>query len=233
MLTVVPSDKRRFSNFGWLQTYWLFSFSDYYDPANNNWGLLRVFNDDVVQPDKGFPMHPHEEMEIVTIVLAGQITHEDSLGNRTTIRAGEVQRMSAGTGLRHSEYNLAQEPCHFYQIWLNPRALKQSPAYEQKLFEPAEWQGRLFAVASGQDRRGVIKLNSDATIYRCQLQGGQGIELNDVLERLVFVYLTSGEVKLNGVKLRAGDQARISRKMAIEFAAVGSSDLVVIETGPV
>ena len=120
MIEIVKAGARHLSDFGWLKTYWLFSFSDYYDPRNIQFGALRVFNDDVVQPGTGFPTHPHEEMEIVTIVLDGEMTHQDSMGNKTVIRTGDVQRMSAGTGLTHSEYNLADRPVHFYQIWIFP-----------------------------------------------------------------------------------------------------------------
>ena len=120
MIEVTKANERHLSNFGWLKTYWLFSFSSYFDPHNIQFGALRVFNDDVVEPGTGFPTHPHEEMEIITIVINGEMTHEDSMGNKTIIRAGDVQRMSAGTGLTHSEFNLADEPVHFYQIWIYP-----------------------------------------------------------------------------------------------------------------
>ncbi len=121
MIDIIKADQRHFSDFGWLQTYWLFSFSSYFDPQNIRFGSLRVFNDDVVNPGTGFPTHPHEEMEIITIVLEGEMTHQDSMGNKTVIKAGDVQRMSAGTGLTHSEYNLAEKPVHFYQIWISAR----------------------------------------------------------------------------------------------------------------
>ncbi|OQW95695.1 MAG: hypothetical protein BWK77_07025 [Verrucomicrobia bacterium A1] len=118
MTQVIRAAQRHFSDFGWLKTFWLFSFSDYYDPENVQFGTLRVFNDDVVAPGTGFPAHPHQEMEIITVVLEGEMTHEDSMGNQAVIRAGDVQRMSAGTGLTHSEFNLADKPVHFYQVWV-------------------------------------------------------------------------------------------------------------------
>jgi redox-sensitive bicupin YhaK (pirin superfamily) len=135
MIHVVREHQRYFSDFGWLKTYWLFSFSRYYDPANIQFGALRVFNDDVVEPGTGFPTHPHEEMEIITIPLNGELTHEDSMGNKTVIRGGEVQRMSAGTGLTHSEFNLGNEPCHFYQIWIYPDVKGLEPTYDQREFD--------------------------------------------------------------------------------------------------
>ena len=120
MFRIIKAADRHFNDFGWLQTYWLFSFSDYYDPKNANHGALRVFNDDVVQPNTGFATHPHEEMEIVSIILSGEMTHADTMGNSTIIRAGDIQRMTAGTGLRHSEWNHGPDPVHFFQIWIKP-----------------------------------------------------------------------------------------------------------------
>lgn len=129
MIKIIPKGKRHFSDFGWLKTYWLFSFSDYFDPDNTRFGALRVFNDDIVAPGTGFPTHPHREMEIITIVLEGEITHKDSMGNKMVIRAGDVQRMSAGTGIIHSEFNLGDEPVHFYQIWIYPDEAELQPGY--------------------------------------------------------------------------------------------------------
>jgi len=130
MIHVIRADERHFTDFGWLKTYWLFSFSEYYDPTNIQFGALRVFNDDVVAPHTGFGTHPHEEMEIITIVLDGEVTHEDSLGTKAVMRAGDVQRMSAGTGIQHSEFNLGEAPVHFYQFWLYPDICGLAPSYD-------------------------------------------------------------------------------------------------------
>src|SRR5210317_1860784 len=147
MIEIIKADERHFSDFGWLKTYWLFSFSNYFDPHNIQFGALRVFNDDVVEPGTGFPTHPHEEMEIVTVVLDGEITHEDSMGNKSVIRKGDVQRMSAGTGLTHSEFNLADKPVHFYQIWILPDQRGLSPSYDQKRFDTGLVKNRVYPVA--------------------------------------------------------------------------------------
>jgi redox-sensitive bicupin YhaK (pirin superfamily) len=148
MIQVIRASERHFTDYNWLQTYWLFSFADYYDPDNIQFGALRVVNDDVVQPHKGFGTHPHEEMEIITIVLEGEVTHADSLGTKAVIRAGDVQRMSAGTGIRHSEFNLGDVPAHFYQIWLYPDTRGVEPGYGQQSFAAADRTNRLLPVAS-------------------------------------------------------------------------------------
>src|SRR5512139_2308538 len=169
MIQIIPADKRHFSDFGWLKTYWLFSFSNYYDPSNIQFGALRVFNDDVVAPGAGFPTHPHEEMEIVTIPLQGEMTHEDSMGNKGVIKANDVQRMSAGTGLTHSEFNLADKPVHFYQIWIFPDSKGLNPTYDQRSFSPVTFRNRLVPVASGQGIPETVTFHTDATIYRSEL----------------------------------------------------------------
>lgn len=173
MIDIIKADQRHFSDFGWLQTYWLFSFSDYYDPHNIQFGALRVFNDDVVAPETGFPTHPHEEMEIVTLVLEGEMTHQDSMGNKTVIKAGDVQRMSAGTGLTHSEFNLTDKPVHFHQIWIYPDTKGLAPSYDQESFDAEAWANRLLAVASGQGIDGAVTFHTDATIYRCSMDKGR------------------------------------------------------------
>src|SRR5210317_1297551 len=162
MIEIIKADERHFSDFGWLKTYWLFSFSNYFDPHNIQFGALRVFNDDVVEPGTGFPTHPHEEMEIITIVLDGEMTHEDSMGNKAVIRAGDVQRMSAGTGLTHSEFNLAEQPVHFYQVWLLPDKKNLEPSYDQKSFTFNEWQNTLLPIASGQGVENTVSFHTNA-----------------------------------------------------------------------
>src|SRR5512137_605268 len=172
MFDVIRASHRHHSDFGWLKTYWLFSFSNYFDPRNIQFGALRVFNDDVVEPGTGFPTHPHEEMEIITTVLDGEMTHQDSMGNRTVIKAGDVQRMSAGTGLTHSEFNLAAAPVHFYQIWIFPDTKGLNPTYDQRTFSSAIFTNRLVPVASGRGIRDTVTFHTDATIYRSELKAG-------------------------------------------------------------
>ncbi len=228
-IQIIKADTRHFSDFGWLKTYWLFSFSSYFDPHNIQFGALRVFNDDIVQPDTGFPTHPHEEMEIITIVLEGEMTHEDSMGNRTVIRAGDVQRMSAGTGLTHSEFNLAPNPVHFYQIWIFPDKAELSPTYDQKSFRPSEWQNRLFPVASGQNLPGTVTFHTDATIYRCELDKGNEVSLTDTAGRRIFVYLTKGHLSANGNMVASKDQARIDIDEPLILKTDDQADFILID----
>jgi redox-sensitive bicupin YhaK (pirin superfamily) len=228
-MNIIPANKRHFTDMGWLQTYWLFSFSNYYDPANMGHGKLRVFNDDVVKPGTGFPTHPHEEMEIVTIVLQGEISHKDSMGNGGVIRAGEVQRMSAGTGLTHSEYNEADEDLHFYQIWILPDEAHLVPSYEQKEFSEANFRNVLFPLASGQGKDGAVSFHTDATIYRSQLEAGRQLAHNTSPDRKLFVYLTSGTLQVNGEPLSARDQARLEGVERLALAADQDADFILVD----
>lgn len=212
-----------------MKTYWLFSFSDYFDPHNIQFGALRVFNDDVVQPGIGFPTHPHKEMEIVTIVLEGQMTHEDSMGNKTVIKAGDVQRMSAGTGLTHSEFNLADRPVHFYQIWIFPDESGLKPTYDQKRFEAREWRNRFLAVASGQGIDGAVTFHTDATIYRCSLEAGKEAAHEATAGRRIFIYLTEGQITANGETLKSKDQARIDTDDLLVLKAQHQAELILID----
>lgn len=229
MIKIIKAKDRHFSDYGWLKTYWLFSFSDYYDPANIQFGALRVFNDDVVEPEGGFPTHPHREMEIITVVLDGEMTHEDSMGNKTVIRPGDVQRMSAGTGLTHSEFNLAKKPVHFYQIWILPDETGLKPTYDQKTFSPADWRNRLLPVASGQGVKGAVTLHTDATIYRCALDKGKEVSLGKTAGRRLFIYLTDGRILVNGESLAAKDQARIDMDDPLVIQAADDSQLILID----
>ena len=229
MIEVVKADRRHFSDVGWLQSYWLFSFSDYHDPANVSWGSLRVFNDDVVAPGTGFPMHPHRDMEIVTLVLRGEITHRDSLGNRALIGAGDVQRMSAGAGLTHSEHNLGAEPCHLYQIWIFPQRKGLTPSYDQRTFDPDDWRNRLHPVASGRGDAGAVILNADAVIHRCDLEAGRVVTHEAAAGRRRFVYVQEGRLLVDGRELDANDQARIGVAGALDIEARERADFVLIE----
>lgn len=229
MIRVIRAQDRTFSDFDWLQTYWLFSFAEYYDPANVQFGALRVFNDDVVQPGTGFPTHPHREMEIITIPLSGEITHADSMGNRTVIQAGDVQRMSAGTGLTHSEFNLGEEPVHFYQIWIFPDERGLKPTYDQRRFDLKMWQNRLHPVASGQGLKEVVTFHTDATIYRTTLDSGKTVEHGTDETRRNFVYVTEGQVKLNEVSLSTGDQGRVDEVSSLVLMAQAPTSLILID----
>lgn len=228
-MQIIPADKRHFTDMGWLQTYWLFSFSNYFDPGNMGHGKLRVFNDDVVRPGTGFPTHPHDEMEIITIVLKGEISHRDSMGNGGVIRAGEVQRMSAGTGVTHSEYNDANRDLHFYQVWILPDQPGLTPSYEQKKFTESEFKNVLFPLASGQNKPGAVTFHTDATIYRSRLEAGRQLEHAARPERRLFVYLTAGGLRVNGKLLGPKDQARLDGIETLELGADRDADFILID----
>ncbi|HUT30948.1 MAG TPA: pirin family protein [Sedimentisphaerales bacterium] len=229
MVRIIRANERHFSDFGWLQTYWLFSFSDYYDPNNIQFGGLRVFNDDVVQPGTGFPTHPHQEMEIVTIVLEGEITHADSMGNKAVIKAGDVQRMSAGTGLTHSEFNLADAPVHFYQIWIYPDEKGLRPTYDQRHFNPASWKNKLLPVASGQGIGEAVTFHTDATIYRGDLGKGAEVRFETSDDRRIFVYVTDGQLQVNKEPLKSKDQARIDPEGSIHLKALSDAQVILMD----
>ena len=229
MVDIIRAKQRHFSDFGWLKTYWLFSFSSYFDPHNIQFGALRVFNDDVVEPGTGFPTHPHEEMEIVTIVLDGAMTHEDSMGNKALIRAGDVQRMSAGTGLTHSEFNLEEGPVHFCQIWIFPDKSGLQPTYDQKTYEPSDWKNRLFPVASGQGIRGSVTFHTDATIYRAAFDPEHTVTFDNAKGRRLFIYLTSGSLDVNDQTLQEKDQARADVDAPLVLHARKKSEFIMID----
>ena len=228
-MKIIKAADRHFSDFGWLQTYWLFSFSNYYDPHNVQLGALRVFNDDIVKPEGGFATHPHEEMEIITIVLQGEITHEDSMGNKAVIKAGDVQRMSAGTGLTHSEYNLAKKAVSFYQIWILPDTAGLEPTYAQKTYDAKQWKNTLLPVASGQDIPGAVSFHTDATIYRCQLGVGKEVVHDSADGRCVFLYLTEGSLLVNGQEVSARDQVRVEKAETLVIKAQDLADFMLID----
>lgn len=214
---------------GWLQTYWLFSFSEYFDPKNINHGSLRVFNDDIVQPHTGFGTHPHEEMEIVSIVLHGEMTHKDTMGNKIVIKQHDVQRMTAGTGLQHSEWNEADEPVGFFQIWILPDQKGLEPSYAQKNFEPKHWRNRLALLASHQPEKEGVQLNSDALIYRAELEKSRQVSYSASKDRALFLYVVEGQLAVNGMKALSRDQVRIEREDQLQIEAQQDVDFILID----
>lgn len=230
MVQVIRSADRHHLDAGWLSTHWHFSFSDYYDPKNISFGPLRVFNDDVIQPATGFPAHPHKEMEIVTYVIDGTLEHTDSMGNKGQIKPGEIQRMSAGTGLRHSEYNASKtDPLHLVQLWIIPAKSRLTPSWEQKQFSIEARSGKLLpiAVPEGQQVDGAVSIHQDATIYTSLLSDGQTAKLPLDAGRRAYIFVVNGELKLeaqNGSKnakpvtLSAGDQARVTDANALTLS---------------
>ena len=220
MIKIIPAEARHFEDSGWLKSYMLFSFSNYYDPDNVQFVSLRAFNDDTVQPGRGFSIHPHSEMEIISVVLEGEITHEDNMGNRGTLGKGEVQHVTAGTGILHSEINRGKEPLHFYQIWILPSRSGLEPSYSQKKFEDSEWRNKLLPLVSGKGFENTLKMNADATVYRSSLEKGNIIHFNMQNNRRTFIYVSAGELFVNGQRIGKGYQARIDFEQTVHMESV-------------
>lgn len=228
MIKHIPASERHFSDFKWLKTYWLFSFSNYYDPNNMQFGTMRVFNDDVIAPHSGFPDHPHDNMEIVTIVLSGTIIHTDSMDNQGTVTAGEVQRMSAGNGIVHSEMNKHDEPVHLYQLWFMPDEdlhNKLESGYEQKKIVT---KGKLVPLVSNT-QKGALGIGADVEISQLNLKKTESLTVEPRVDYGIFLYLTEGELEVNGTVLNAGDQARITREQIVTLQAAKNSSGMIIQ----
>ncbi len=222
MITVRKAEERGHFDHGWLDTSHTFSFADYADPAHMGFRALRVINEDRVKPGQGFGTHGHRDMEILSYVLEGVLAHKDSTGGGGTLRPGEVQRMSAGTGVRHSEFNGSrQEPVHFIQIWLLPDREGHAPSYEQKAFPDAAKRGRLQLLASPDGRDGSLTIHQGASVYATLL--GEGERVTHALEpgRHAWVQVARGEVDLGGTRLEAGDGAAISGERTLMLAGKG------------
>ena len=225
MIQTIRSDERYHAETDWLNTHWHFSFDHYHDPENMNFGPLRVFNDDVVAPAGGFPFHSHREMEIITYVIKGALEHRDDMGNIGVIRPGDIQRMSAGTGVRHSEYNPSKkEPVHLLQLWIMPSVQHLKPSWEQKSFSLPERSGKLLpiAVPVGSKANGSVQIHQDAKIYTSLLGPGESTTHQLAHGRRAYVFVIGGKLKLNGETLSPGDQARITSERELQLA--GASD---------
>ncbi len=234
MIQVIRSKDRYHFETDWLSTYWHFSFDHYYDPANVQFGALRVFNDDVIRPGGGFPLHGHKEMEIVTYVIEGELEHRDSMGNVGRIGPGEVQRMSAGTGVRHSEYNASKEkPVRLVQLWVLPAVKGLEPSWEQKKFTREERAGKLLPVAipaEKADGKGAVRIHQDATIYASVLRLGNSVTHALGKGRRAYLFVVNGELELNGETLNGGDQARITEESKLALAArSGDVELLLLD----
>jgi redox-sensitive bicupin YhaK (pirin superfamily) len=217
MITIRKRDERGHFDHGWLNTYHTFSFADYYDPEFMGFRTLRVINEDRVTPDTGFGTHAHRDMEIISYVLEGELAHLDSMGNGSIIRPGEVQRMSAGTGVTHSEKNPASEPVHFYQIWILPEQRGITPSYEQKRFDDEERRGKLRIVASPDGAEGSVTIHQDVRLYTALLNDGP-VTYEFAPNRYGWLQVAGGEVEIGGEKLKAGDGAAISGEKSISVS---------------
>ena len=230
MIEIRRSQERGHANHGWLDTHYSFSFADYYDPRFMGLRSLRVINDDRVAPGRGFPTHGHRDMEIVTYVLEGALQHRDSLGNGSVIRPGDVQRMSAGTGVSHSEFNPSRgEVLHLLQIWILPERNGITPGYEQKTFTDAEKRGKLRLVASPDGRSGSVTIHQDTEIYASVLGAGDRATHELRPSRHSWVQVASGKVQLNGKALEDGDGAAISSEPKVELAGVEEAEILLFD----
>ena len=230
MLTLRKSQDRGFADHGWLKSHHSFSFADYFDPAHMGVGNLRVINEDRIAPGTGFGTHSHRDMEIVSYVLDGALGHKDSIGNGATIVPGEVQRMSAGTGIAHSEYNhAADKTTHFLQIWLLPNQQGITPGYEQKFFADAEKRGRLRLVASPDGRDGSVTIHADASMYAGLFDGAERAELAPDPKRLAYVHLVRGEAIVNGERLKAGDAVKLDGEPRLVIEQGRGAEVIVFD----
>ena len=230
MITVRKRDERGKAELGWLSSRHSFSFDGYYDPRHMGFSDLRVINEDHVQPAKGFSSHPHRDMEIITYVLEGALKHKDSIGTGSVIRPGEVQRMSAGTGIVHSEFNhSSEEEVHLLQIWILPEKNGIEPGYEQKKFEDKDLQNQLHLVASRDGRNGSLTVHQDVNLYVSKMERDTKLKKSFDKDRKIWVQVARGKITLNGHTLEAGDGAAITNEDAIEFTAKEKSEFLVFD----
>jgi redox-sensitive bicupin YhaK (pirin superfamily) len=230
MIHIRKSDARGHANHGWLDSRFTFSFADYYDPQHIQFRTLRVMNDDRVAGGGGFPTHPHRDMEIVTYVLEGALEHRDSMGNGSVIRPGDVQYMSAGTGVTHSEFNASEtETVHLYQIWMLPDRKGHKPAYGQKHFAEEDKRGKLRLVVSPDGREGSVKIRQDNKLYATVLAPGETVKHELKAQRHAYVQVARGSVTLNGQALETGDGATISEEQSIELAGVQDAEVLLFD----
>jgi redox-sensitive bicupin YhaK (pirin superfamily) len=230
MITIRRGSERGHFNHGWLDTFHTFAFGDYFDPQHVQFGPLRVMNEDLVAPGQGFGMHGHRDMEIVTYVLSGALAHRDSLGNGETLRPGELQRMTAGTGIRHSEYNPSDDqPVHLYQIWLLPERPGLEPSYEQKAFAAEGRQGAWQLVASPDAAEGSLKIHQNARLYLAELAAGQQLDKTIDKSRQVWLQVLRGEVEVGGERLQAGDAVAVTGESNIAIIASTEAETLLFD----
>ncbi len=232
MITLRPSRERGHADHGWLKSFHSFSFAGYHDPKHMGWGKLRVINEDWIAPGKGFGTHGHRDMEIVTYVLQGALAHKDSLGNVKAIPPGDVQRMSAGSGVQHSEFNHApDDTTHLLQIWIEPNVKGVKPSYEQTTFADSAKQGRLCLVASPDGAQGSVTLHADARLYAGLFDAGQTAALALATGRKAYVHLVRGALTVNGVALHTGDAALLADEQQVALTEAQEAEVLVFDLG--
>jgi quercetin 2,3-dioxygenase len=231
MMIVRNSEARGHANHGWLDSHHTFSFGDYYDPSAMGFRALRVINEDRVAPHSGFGAHPHRDMEIITYVLSGELEHRDSLGSVGVLRSGEMQRMTAGTGVRHSEMNSADQEVHFLQIWILPERKGLTPGYEQKEFPLQERQGRFRLVVSPEGQDGSLKVHQDLRLYSTVLGQGEKTEYTLAPGRHAWLQVARGEGTINGVAVKAGDGVAVSEESRLELSATEPLEALLFDLG--
>ena len=228
MFDIIRSESRGSADHGWLKAKHTFSFADYRDPARVRFGKLRVINEDRIAPGQGFGAHPHRDMEIITYVISGAIEHKDSMGNGTVIPAGDVQRMTAGTGVLHSEFNHSQdEELHLLQIWIFPEENNLEPGYEQTPFAREAKLNRLCLIGSRDGRENSVVIHQDVDLYASVLEDGKQVSLDGVADRRVFIQIVSGELRVNGEIVRAGDGVQIRHEDSVNITALGESEFLL------
>jgi redox-sensitive bicupin YhaK (pirin superfamily) len=230
MLQVRKSEERGGAHHGWLRSKHSFSFADYYDPRHNGYGPLLVINEDRVAPGAGFGTHGHRDMEIISYVLEGALEHKDSMGTGSVLHYGDVQRMSAGNGVRHSEFNGSKtDEVHFLQIWIQPNVQGIAPSYEEKHFPPGDKQGKLRLIASGDARDGSVLIHQDASLYATLLNGADRVEHALAAGRRAYVHVIRGRVTVNGVALEGGDALKISEESRIELGEAEAAEVLLFD----
>jgi quercetin 2,3-dioxygenase len=237
MLTLRKSAERGYADHGWLKSYHSFSFANYFDPAHMGFGNLRVINEDRIDPGTGFGTHGHRDMEIISYVLSGNLAHQDSMGNVKGIPPGDVQRMSAGSGVRHSEFNHAQgEPTHFLQIWIEPNVTGIDPGYEQKTVPDSAKRGQLALVAApaadAQSAEYAVQIHADARMFAGLFNGAEAAHLSLDQSRKAYVFLVRGSLQVNGHALRAGDAAMLQDELALSLSHGENAEVLVFDLAP-